>query len=265
MALEIFRDYDLTHSSTFQTKAAAERFVRVENEGELREALESAKAENLPVTILGGGSNTIFLSKVPGLVVKLDLRGFLLTRDEATGDTLLEVGAGETLDDVIDALLDAGVGGLENLAAVPGTVGGAVVQNAGAYGLEMAERIESVRVLRPDGSVVDYGVGDCDFGYRHSITTTSDSSGVAQSYMYLAWDVALRTHMCERGVVPRDQLYSIISVCGRLTGIPWMCAPFVNLLANGAKPPISFVPSFQKYIFLFFCCSRKIPKGVSCP
>ena len=44
MALEIFRDYDLTHSSTFQTKAAAERFVRVENEGELREALESAKA-----------------------------------------------------------------------------------------------------------------------------------------------------------------------------------------------------------------------------
>ena len=62
MALEIFRDYDLTHSSTFQTKAAAERFVRVENEGELREALESAKAENLPVTILGGGSITIFLS-----------------------------------------------------------------------------------------------------------------------------------------------------------------------------------------------------------
>ena len=112
MALEIFRDYDLTHSSTFQTKAAAERFVRVENEGELREALESAKAENLPVTILGGGSNTLFLSKVPGLVVKLDLRGFLLTRDEATGDTLLDAGAGETLDDVSYALLDACVGGL---------------------------------------------------------------------------------------------------------------------------------------------------------
>lgn len=177
MAFEIFRDFDLTHSSTFQTKAEAERFVRVEDVDELRDALAYAKEENLPVTILGGGSNTIFLSKVPGLVVKLGLRGFLLTRDDETGDALLEVGAGETLDDVIDALLDAGVGGLENLAAIPGTVGGAVVQNAGAYGLEMAERIESVRVLRPDGSVVDYGVADCDFGYRHSRFKTEAGKG----------------------------------------------------------------------------------------
>lgn len=176
MALEILRDYDLTASSTFGTKAVAERFVRVTSEVALREALTLAEAGSFPVTLLGGGANTIFRARVPGLVVQLALRGFVLTEDPS-GEVILEVGAGEVLDDVIDRLLEAGVGGLENLAAIPGTIGGAIVQNAGAYGLEIAERVVSVRVMRPDGSIETYDTQTCDFGYRHSRFKTEAGRG----------------------------------------------------------------------------------------
>lgn len=176
MALDIFRDFDLSAKSTFRTKATAERFVRVETEEALREAIAKARENDWPVTILGGGSNTVFGPHVPGLVIEVGLRGFVLTTNDA-GDTVLEVGAGEVLDDVIEALLVADVGGLENLAAIPGSVGGAVVQNAGAYGLELAERVESVRVLRPDGTVATYDTQTCDFGYRHSRFKTPAGAG----------------------------------------------------------------------------------------
>lgn len=82
--------------------------------------------------------------------------------------------------------------------------------------------------------------------------------------MNSAWEVAFLTHMCERGVVPSDQLYSMMSFAGRFTGIPCRYAPWVKRVANGANPPSSFVPSFQKNIFFFFSCSRNMPSGVSC-
>ena len=62
------------------------------------------------------------------------------------GDVLVKCGAGEVFDDIVARTLKAGIGGLENLSAIPGTVGGAVVQNIGAYGVELAERLSSVTV-----------------------------------------------------------------------------------------------------------------------
>src|SRR5690606_3543969 len=76
-----------------------------------------------------------------------------------------------------------------------------------------------------------------------SMTITNDNPGLIQSYTNLAWEEALRTHMCERGVVPRLQLYSTICPLGLLTGTPWIYAPLVNLLAQGANPSILVVPS----------------------
>ena len=85
------------------------------------------------------------------------------------------------------------------------------------------------------------------------MTTTKERSVGAQSKTNLACEVALRTHMCERGVVPSDQLYSIMLVRGTFTGTPCIYAPFVKRLAYGAYPPVSAEPSFRNTMRVFFC------------
>ena len=86
------------------------------------------------------------------------------------------------------------------------------------------------------------------------MTTTKERSVGAQSKTNLACEVALRTHMCERGVVPSDQLYSIMLVRGTFHPVPHVYyAPFVKRLAYGAYPPVSAEPSFRNTMRVFFC------------
>jgi len=167
--LKIEYDKPLAALTTFHLRANAEAWVEVASLEDIRDALSVAKGRGWQTTILGGGSNVVPMPLVPGLVIHPVFRGIHEAQSES-GSLIVVAGAAEALDDLIRCTVGKGLGGLENLAAIPGSVGGAVVQNAGAYGVEMAERIAWVRVYDPD--IDDFRTltpTECDFGYRTSI------------------------------------------------------------------------------------------------
>ncbi len=167
--LKIEYDKPLAALTTFHLRANAEAWVEVASLEDIRDALSVAKGRGWQTTILGGGSNVVPMPLVPGLVIHPVFRGIHEAQSES-GSLIVVAGAAEALDDLVRCTVGKGLGGLENLAAIPGSVGGAVVQNAGAYGVEMAERIAWVRVYDPD--IDDFRTltpTECDFGYRTSI------------------------------------------------------------------------------------------------
>ena len=99
--------------------------------------------------MLGGGSNVLFTRDFDGLVVRIEIAGFERLGEEG-GRHLVRVGAGENWHGTVERLLDEALAGLENLALIPGSVGAAPIQNIGAYGMELAERFESLEAYRHD-------------------------------------------------------------------------------------------------------------------
>lgn len=167
--LKIEYDKPLAALTTFHLRANAEAWVEVASLEDIRDVLSVARGRGWQTTILGGGSNVVPMPLVPGLVIHPVFRGIHEAQSES-GSLIVVAGAAEALDDLVRCTVGKGLGGLENLAAIPGSVGGAVVQNAGAYGVEMAERIAWVRVYDPD--IDDFRTltpTECDFGYRTSI------------------------------------------------------------------------------------------------
>ena len=158
--------------TTFGTCSEADHYAEAGSLDELEAHLAEANANGLPVHFLGAGANTIAMSRVPGMTIRITIKGVEMSA-APNGDVLVKCGAGEAFDDIVARTLKAGIGGLENLSAIPGTVGGAVVQNIGAYGVELAERLSSVTVYdRAEKVVRVLTVEECDFSYRHSIMKT---------------------------------------------------------------------------------------------
>ena len=158
--------------TTFGTRSEADHYAEAGSLDELEAHLAEANANGLPVHFLGAGANTIAMSRVPGMTIRITIKGVEMSA-APNGDVLVKCGAGEVFDDIVARTLKAGIGGLENLSAIPGTVGGAVVQNIGAYGVELAERLSSVTVYdRAEKVVRVLTVEECDVSYRHSIMKT---------------------------------------------------------------------------------------------
>lgn len=162
-------NFSLDGLTTFGCRSEAQYFARVSTLEELKAALAEAQSLGIKVHLLGGGANTIAREHIRGLVLKIDIKGFDL-QPHGEDEALVTVGAGEVFDDVIRRTIEAGYSGLENLSASPGTVGGAVVQNIGAYGVELAEHFVSVRIWdRQSQSERVLTLEDCDFAYRHCV------------------------------------------------------------------------------------------------
>jgi len=155
---------DLTQANTLALRAQAARLVR------LTALTDVPAVADLPgpVFILGGGSNVVLPPQMAGTVVKVELRGI---REVASGPkgVILEAGAGESWHDFVAYGVARGLGGLENLALIPGTVGAAPVQNIGAYGLEISERIVGVTTYDLKAHVwQEWTPQACAFAYRDS-------------------------------------------------------------------------------------------------
>lgn len=134
----------------------------------LAENLREADASARPVTVVAGGSNLVLRSRLPGVALLLRIRGLRVER-LAAGRWRVTAGAGENWHEVVCATLGLGIGGLENLALIPGSVGAAPVQNIGAYGRELKDVLETVTVFdRGSGGLRELTVADCGFGYRDS-------------------------------------------------------------------------------------------------
>lgn len=161
----------LASYTTFNVGGPARFFCVVKNEAELIEAVTFARERDLGIFVLGGGSNILMSDEgFGGLVIKIEIMGIREEIHEGTGTQLIRVSAGEQWDSFVAYAVDRGLYGLENLSAIPGTVGAAPVQNIGAYGTEVSHTIVSVRALdMRTTQFVELDNASCQFAYRDSL------------------------------------------------------------------------------------------------
>ncbi len=161
--LELRPGEPLAPHTTFRIGGPAELFVEVGNEGALRHLVAETTRARVPLALLGLGSNVLIPDEgLPGVVAKL---GGELQQIQVSGEAV-EVGAALPLAQVARRLAEQGLVGLEALSGFPSTVGGAVVMNAGCYGTEIKDVLESVTVVEGDGGVRQLAVADLTPAYR---------------------------------------------------------------------------------------------------
>ncbi len=157
--------------TTFKIGGPARFFCSVSNEHDLIEAVTYARDKGLAIFVLGGGSNILIGDEgFGGLVIKIEMKGIQEEITEGAGMRQISVAAGEQWDDFVHYAVERGLYGVENLSAIPGTVGAAPVQNIGAYGAEASQTIVSVHALDMRlMKFVDLDAAACQFSYRDSL------------------------------------------------------------------------------------------------
>jgi len=186
MPLQI--DLSLKKFNTFGFDVKAKKALLVKSEAELLSALREINQAELGWQVLGSGSNVVLRDDLPGLTLLMDIRGRRLV--EESGDAwVIEAGAGENWHQFVEWTIDQGWPGLENLALIPGTLGAAPIQNIGAYGMEVGERIVSVRALdthrlTDQNPWVELSNSECQFGYRNSLFKRDPSRYVVTSVRF---------------------------------------------------------------------------------
>ena len=167
--LDILRQANLRALNTFGLPAVAHTLVAIRSDADVRRVLDHPELGRAPKLVLGGGSNLVLTRDPVAVVLRVVVAGRRLVAE--TGDArTVEFGAGETWHDAVAWTLDQGWPGLENLALIPGIVGAAPVQNIGAYGLELADRFDSLDAVDlVTGRSVTLDAARCHFGYRDSV------------------------------------------------------------------------------------------------
>lgn len=172
--LEIKENEPLANHTTFKLGGPARYLAAAKSKEDIIEAVDFAKGKNLPFYILSGGSNILVGDKgYNGVIIKPQIGGVKIEGEKLTA------GAGALLSQAMNMSIQAGLSGLEWAAGVPGTMGGAINGNAGAYGQSISDFVESVDVLEEDenGNWIEkrYGRDDCRFLYRQSIFKKNDN------------------------------------------------------------------------------------------
>ena len=183
MSALIRTQVDLAPHNSFGVSATAAWFAEVGDRAGLEEALAHVAGGEMPLLLLGAGSNCLFLNDFPGLVLKLGNRGI----DWLDEPGLVRVAAGENWHDFVSECLNKGMHGLENLALIPGTAGAAPIQNIGAYGVELERFFVELEALDlHSGRWETLDKAACDFAYRDSVFKR------AAEPRWLIWSVTLR-------------------------------------------------------------------------
>jgi UDP-N-acetylmuramate dehydrogenase len=176
----ILSDYSLQPFNTFGIDARARRYLRVEDAAQLAALSADPALAALPRLVLGGGSNLLITrGEVDLLVLHMVLMG-----KEIVGETpaaiLVRARAGENWHGFVQWTLDQGLGGLENLSLIPGTVGASPIQNIGAYGAEVKDLFHSLTAFDfASGTVLTMDAAACRFGYRDSVFKHEDGRTLA--------------------------------------------------------------------------------------
>jgi UDP-N-acetylmuramate dehydrogenase len=175
----LLENISLAPLTTIKIGGPARYFVEASNIAEVQEAVTFARSRDLPLFVLGGGSNLLVADAGwPGLALKIALQGINQVprsgRDD-DGKVLFDAGAGESWDKFVSHAVMARCAGVECLSGIPGSVGGTPVQNVGAYGQEVSDTIASVQVLDlKDNQVRELCPEACGFSYRASIFNTTE-------------------------------------------------------------------------------------------
>lgn len=163
---DILTEEPMSRHTTFRIGGEAACFIRISSEEQLRKLIPYFENVGVEYFVLGKGSNLLVGDKgYPGVILQIS---DACQQIEAEGNRL-QVQAGAALSKVALFAMERGLEGLEFAAGIPGTVGGGVVMNAGAYGGEMKQVVESVRVLSSEGEILTLDNDTMEFGYRTSI------------------------------------------------------------------------------------------------
>jgi UDP-N-acetylmuramate dehydrogenase len=174
--------------TSYKTGGRAKYFFSAQSGSEVTRAIEAARKLQIPYFVLGGGTNLLVSDAgYDGLVIKVDVTGIRLIED-----TLIECGAGEELMALVDFATQYSLTGMEFAAGIWGSVGGAVYGNAGAFGGEIGNVIESVRLVEHSGKLKQVSPDYCKFAYRDSYLKVTHEVVV---------DIRLRLAQAEREVI----------------------------------------------------------------
>ena len=170
---KIIFDEPMKKHTSFKIGGTADQFVKVTNEEELKEAIKYAKDKNLKITIIGNGSNLLVLDKgIRGLVIKIDIQKLEIERKEKYAE--ITVGSGYKTMALGIKLMNEDLSGFEELSGIPGTIGGAIFMNAGAYGKEIKDINISTKCMDYDGEIFELSNQEQEFEYRSSVFNKKD-------------------------------------------------------------------------------------------
>lgn len=212
---EVREQVPLAPQTTFEIGGAARYFVDVRSESEIREAITWAREKNIGFVVLSGGSNVLIPDGgLDSLVIHIvgDLYGVENLPAQAGG--MLDSWAGSNLLFLVQTLGAQGYGGWEKLAGIPGTIGGAVRGNAGAFGPEIKDFVAKVRALNTEtGETRDFANAECDFSYRHSFFKDHPEWIVTRVYVSLTKvNPEESAKLAERTVAEREKRH-LQNVC----------------------------------------------------
>jgi UDP-N-acetylmuramate dehydrogenase len=172
--MEIQENIALAPLTTLRVGGSAQYFARAASVQDVESAVSFAEPKNLPLFVLGGGSNVLISDNGwPGLVLQIGISGIDHNHERET--IRLMVGAGEDWDSFVVFCVTRNLAGVERLSGIPGMVGATPVQNVGAYGQEVSQNNASVLVYDlKEKEVLEMDAADCEFGYRSSIFNTRE-------------------------------------------------------------------------------------------
>lgn len=181
---QIFKDEPLKHHTTFRVGGPAAVLLTPDME-QLPQVLQILAKHQMQVTVIGNGSNLLVGDKgISGVVIEI---GKQMSEVTVEGESITAQ-AGALLSKVANEACKKGLSGMEFAAGIPGSVGGAMVMNAGAYGGEMKDIVTSVKVLTKEGKILELSCEEMDFSYRHSCIIEKE---------YLVLEATLQLHLAE--------------------------------------------------------------------
>ena len=175
--------------STMRVGGLAAYLTHVRSKEDLVEAIQFAKDKNIPILVVGHGTNTLFTDEgFDGLVIINEIEGFEVLKEDSDGATV-KVGAGEDWDEMVRKTVESGWSGVEALTMVPGGVGAAPIANIGCYGQELAETLVELTAYDLEkGEFVTLTKEECNFRYRGSRFSDEDKG------RFIIVDITLKLH-----------------------------------------------------------------------
>ena len=168
--MDVMTNISLKQYTTMKLGGEARYMATADSASDVVSLYRNARKENLPIFVLGGGSNVIMHDEVfEGIVLLNKIKGFeIISENDETTD--IKIGAGEVWDEVVEKAIGLGLQGIEAMSGIPGTAGAAPVQNVGAYGQEIADTLISLEAYdSKTDTIVTISADECDFSYRNSI------------------------------------------------------------------------------------------------
>lgn len=152
--------------TTFKVGGPAECLIKIDNEADLKEILNFANENNIEIHVVGNGSNLLVLDGgIKGIIILMRIEDIKISEEKY----IIEVKSGTKIAKLGQILANQQIAGFEELSGIPGTIGGAVIMNAGAHGKEMKDIVKSVRCLDYSGKVKEFTNEEMNFEYRNSI------------------------------------------------------------------------------------------------